>query len=305
MSAKSSAHAPKRFVVNSDGANIQGYLRVPPLATGKVPAIVMAIGFSGVKDGYLDLFAQRFADAGFATISFDFRGLGDSDGAPRQEIDPWAQIADYRNVITFAESVPQIDAGRIGVWGSSLSGGHALVLGAIEPRVRCVVAQVPQISGAEAVRRTFQPAQLAFLRNALNDDRKRRSQGAQPTMLPVVAKDATTPAVWTRADAYQFYFGAKEKFGTQWVNEVTLRSIENVQAYEPGSYIPRIAPTPLLMIVADGDDLTFTDLALQAYASAAEPRSLVRLPGGHFDIYEQGFEPAVGAAIDWYRQHLN
>ena len=73
--------------------------------------------------------------------------FGASDGSPRQEVDPIAQIRDYRDAITFAETLPGTDPARIGVWGSSYSGGHVLIVAAIDRRVKCVVSQVPMVSG--------------------------------------------------------------------------------------------------------------------------------------------------------------
>src|SRR5438093_12863607 len=114
---------------------------------GPVPAVVMAHGFSAVKEMYLDGFAEAFAAGGLGALAFDNRNFGASDGEPRQEIDPWAQVRDYRHAVTWAQTRPEVDGDRIGVWGSSYSGGHALVLGAIDQRVRCVACQVPLVSG--------------------------------------------------------------------------------------------------------------------------------------------------------------
>ena len=107
----------------------------------------MAHGYSAVKEMYLDRFAEVFAEAGIGAVVFDNRNFGASDGQPRQEIDPWQQIRDYRDAITWASDLPEVDAERIGIWGSSYSGAHVLVVGATDRRVKCVVAQVPLISG--------------------------------------------------------------------------------------------------------------------------------------------------------------
>jgi fermentation-respiration switch protein FrsA (DUF1100 family) len=74
--------------------------------------------------------------------------------------------------------------------------------------------------------------------------------------------------------------------------------------YEPAAYLERISPTPLLMVVAAGDHLTPTDLALEAYQQAREPKRLVLLPGAHFDAYVNDFDAASGAARDWFLEHL-
>ena len=91
---------------------------------------------------YLDAHAEVFAGAGLGALVFDNRNFGASEDEPRQEIDPWAQVRDYRHAITYARTLPEVDRDRIGVWGSSYNGGHILVVGAIDRRVRCVVCRV-------------------------------------------------------------------------------------------------------------------------------------------------------------------
>ena len=109
----------------------------------KVPAIVMAHGFSGVKEMYLDNFARKFAEAGFAVVVFDYRFFGGSEGEPRGQLLWPEQIQDYRNAITWAGLQNEVDPQRIGVWGTSYSGGHVLYLGAYDRRIKAIVAQVP------------------------------------------------------------------------------------------------------------------------------------------------------------------
>ena len=120
-----------------DGVTLRGWLYLPDRPTGSAPAVVMAHGFSAVKEMYLDRFAESFAAGGLGALVFDNRNFGASDGAPRQHIDPWEQVRDYRDAITFAETLSEVDASRICVWGSSYSGGHVLVLGALDRRVKC------------------------------------------------------------------------------------------------------------------------------------------------------------------------
>jgi dienelactone hydrolase len=86
----------------------------------------MAHGLGGVKEMYLERYARRFAEAGVAALLFEFRGFGASGGEPRQRIFPKDHIEDYRSALTWLSMQPEIDAGRLGVWGTSFSGGHAL-----------------------------------------------------------------------------------------------------------------------------------------------------------------------------------
>ncbi|MBV8704162.1 MAG: alpha/beta fold hydrolase, partial [Acetobacteraceae bacterium] len=155
-----------------DGVTLRGWHYLPERSSGKHPTIVMAHGFSAVKEMYLDRFAEAFAAAGLAALVFDNRCFGASDGTPRQEIDPWRQVRDYRDAISFAETLGETDGDRIGVWGSSYSGGHVLVLGAIDRRVKCVVSQVPLISGHANARRLIRADFITGLHRMFEEDRR-------------------------------------------------------------------------------------------------------------------------------------
>ena len=104
-------------------------------------------------------------------------------------------------------------------------------------------------------------------------------------------------------DSYAYMTGEAKRCPA-WVNEVTLRSLELARAYEPAAYIRRIAPTPLLMIVATGDGLTPADLQQEAFNTAHQPKQLLLLPGGHYSVYTEHFERTRRAAADWFAQHL-
>jgi fermentation-respiration switch protein FrsA (DUF1100 family) len=289
---------------NAEGTTLRGWL-YRPAGDGAVPGVVMAHGYSAVKEMYLDSFAEVFAEAGLAALVFDNRNFGASDGEPRYEIDPWEQIRDYRHAITYMQTLPGIDRDRIGVWGSSYSGGHVIVLGAIDKRIKAVVAQVPLISGSQNARRLVRSDFFPGLRAALDADREARFAGKEPGMIPVVAEDPLGMAVLPTPDSWQWFTETGNTRAPSWHNEVTLRSVEMFLEYEPGSYISRVSPTPLLMVVAAGDVLTVSDLAIDAYEQAREPKKLVLLPGGHFGAYTgPDFELSSGAARDWLLQHL-
>ena len=86
---------------------------------------------------------------------------------------------------------------------------------------------------------------------------------------------------------------------------MTVWSTRAARMYEPGAWISRVSPTPLLLVVADHDAITLTDLALAAYERALEPKNLALLSGGHFDPYLSRFGESSAAARDWFRRHLS
>ena len=284
---------------------LRGWHYRPGNGGGPWPTIVMAHGYSAVKEMYLDGFAEVFAAAGLAVIVFDNRNFGASEGEPRQEINPWQQIDDYRDAISFAQGVPETDAQRIGVWGSSYSGGHVIVLGAIDRRIKCVVSQVPLISGRRIARRLIRPDLMADVERMCAEDRLNRYRGEAPRMIPVVSPDPAGPAALPTPDAWQWFNETGRTRAPAWRNEVTLRSVELFLAYEPEPYIAYVSPTPLLLVVALGDHVTAPDVALAAYEHALHPKKLVTLKGGHFDSYVAEFDTASAAARDWFVEHLH
>ena len=286
----------------SEGRILRGW-HYHPAGQHRVATIVMAHGWSAVKEQYLDRYAEVFARSGFGVLLYDHANFGASDGLPRQEADPVLQRRGYRDAISFAQTLPEADPTRIGIWGTSYSGGHVIEVAAVDRRVRCVVAQVPTISGRQSsLRRTRSDLMAASLRR-FDADRASRFQGKPPAMMPAVSSDPTQACAMAGQDAYEFFMGTRT-FAPSWRNELTLRSAEMSRENEPGIHIARISPTPLLMIVAENDTLTATDICLEAYQCALPPKNLVMVPGGHFDPYVVHFELTSTAARDWFLAHL-
>jgi fermentation-respiration switch protein FrsA (DUF1100 family) len=291
-----------RFTVDG-GVQLGAWLYLPDSPHSRSPAITMAHGYAGTREHGIARFAEAFAAAGFVVLLHDHRTFGVSDGEPRQDVDPWRQIADWRRAISYLESRAEVDASHIGIWGTSYAGGHALVLGATDRRVACVVAQVPTISGYEQGSRRVAPEGVAALEAVLDDDERAQARGEAPRLQAVVNKDIGVSASYRTKDAIDFYLQPLGP-GARWDNVVTVRSTRLARMYEPGVWAPRIGPKPLMMIVATQDTVTLTDLALEAYERAHQPKKLVMIPGGHFDPYLSGFDTSCGAALQWFQEHL-
>lgn len=255
------------------------------------PAIVMANGFSAVRDSYMGGYAEKFAAAGFMVLFFDFRYLGGSAGEPRQQIFWYEQIEDYGDAITWVAGRPEVDPDRIGVWGTSFSGGHVLQLAAFDKRVKAVVSQVPFVGDA-----TLPPDAIG------------RSAGTRPApseavaYRPVVA--ANGQAVLPQRESYE-WFTEMSRRTPGWVNRVTADSLGTIGDYVPSAYIHLISPTPLLMVLGSDDIVTPVEQSRQAFARAREPKKLVVVPARHYEAYSgpthlQFFAPQ----LEWFEQHL-
>jgi fermentation-respiration switch protein FrsA (DUF1100 family) len=286
----------------SCGATLRGALLLPK-TDGQVPAIAMAPGMSGVKEGSIMKYAEFFAGGGFAVLAYDNINFGSSDGKPRQEVDPTLQRRGYRDAITFLSLRPEIDGKRIGIFGTSYSGGHVLEVAAHDRRVKCVVSQIPAISGLEAFRRAVRPDARAAVLRAQDEDRERRFLGNPPAMVKAVSDDPTEFCAMPGRASFD-YFTEQARNAPNWRNELTLRSIDLYRGISNATFVPWISPTPLLMIIALGDEVTPPDLSLEAYQQAKEPKKLVLLPGNHFSPYSDEFALTGNEARDWFTRHL-
>src|SRR4029453_15306284 len=141
------------------------------------------------------VFAGLVAGAGLNVLLYDHRNFGASDGTPRQEVDPVAQYRGYRHAISYAITRPEVDPERVGVWGTSFSGGLVLTVAAVDRRVKAVVSQVPFIDGYDTAHWMVRPDLLGHLLDNLDAGRANRFAGGEPATLPAVDPDPMAPSM--------------------------------------------------------------------------------------------------------------
>ena len=297
-----------RVTFASKGIEIVGDLYLPE-GDGPFPVVVMAGGWCYVKELIQPQYGAYFVDAGYAALIFDYRCFGESGGEPRQHIDPWDQIEDYRNAISFVATLPEVDASRIGIWGISYSGGHVLVVGATDPRVRCVVSNIPVVDGYRNMRRVHGTMGFRALRSAIEADRKRRYTTGSGGMIPHATLDSTNNlSTWPFPETYETFKVLKEKEAPAYQNQSTIESTELLMYYSVAPFVSRIYDTPTLVVVAEEDDLTLWDLEIEAYnAIPTDKKRLVVVPGStHMTLYSDllRLKIAATAARDWFLENL-
>jgi phosphoribosylformylglycinamidine cyclo-ligase len=128
----------------SEGQQVVGMFHTPD-GSPKAPAVVLCHGFTGNKSESHFVFvklARSLADAGMATLRFDFRGSGDSEGS-FEEMTISGEIADAMNAVEFLAEQPEVDADRIGVLGLSLGGCVAACVTGRSPLVKATILWAP------------------------------------------------------------------------------------------------------------------------------------------------------------------
>ncbi|MEA2349594.1 MAG: hypothetical protein QOG86_535, partial [Thermoleophilaceae bacterium] len=152
----------------SDGELCAAWLYRPD-GGGPAPCVVLAHGWSGIREQRLDAYAERFADAGMAALVFDYRHFGASGGEPRQLLDVPRQLEDWRAAVAFARGLDGVDPERIALFGTSFSGGHVVSVAAGDDRIAAVVAQVPFADGLRNLLRLGVGHALRLAREGLLD----------------------------------------------------------------------------------------------------------------------------------------
>lgn len=293
------------------GVTLRGWLYLPELAPAEPgPAVVMAHGFSATRHMGLEGFAEVFCEAGFAVLVYDHRCLGDSEGEPRQLINPWAQARDYRYALGWLADHPAVDPGRIAIWGSSFSGGEVLVVGAIDERVKAVVANVPFAGLSADTDQATREGRFPALRSALEDESGAGpADSDEPPIGPMAVirptgGDPQAPAFLPQPESTT-WFEAAGGSGSGWQNSFTLQGLTGERSFNPSDAVRFIAPKPLLMVVAADDRVAPAELALAAFEAAGEPKQLEVIEGDHFAPYTGGaFERAAQVMREFLQAYV-
>lgn len=264
------------------------------------PCVVLAHGFTGVRDMQLHNPAARFAAAGYAAVVFDYRHFGDSSGEPRQLLSLRCQYEDWDSAIGFARSAEGIDASKTVLWGTSFSGGHVIDAAARHHPAAAII-QAPFTDGlaqALAMKKSLLPRLVV---DGVRDQLRAWS-GRSPRYVPVACPPGgyavlAVPHVWDSIPVV-----VPER--STWRNEVAARIVLRLPMHRPGRHVPKVV-CPLLVQVLD--DETVLGVRPARRAATRAPRGELRTYGrfDHFDIYlGDGFERLNTDQLDFLSRHV-
>lgn len=282
--------------IYSEGTRMAGDVYAAKANAGKkLPTIVMAHGWGGTKAAFRPE-AIAFAQAGYLVVAFDYRGWGESDSRVvlvskrepaehpnnrftaevqevREVVAPLDMVVDWLNAINWAVADSQCDSERIGLWGSSLSGGLVVSAAELDPRVKAVHSQVPSLDG----RWTLSPQERATTEKEASE----RARGELGYPLP-------------RANTVQKLIGAPIRF--------------QFAAWFPVEYIDRVPKVAMQFVVAEKEELMDNkDNGILAYQRAKGPKNLVTIPEiAHYGVYmvPAARQRARELAIAWFDRYL-
>jgi pimeloyl-ACP methyl ester carboxylesterase len=267
-------------------------------STSPQPAILIIHGWGGIQDALTPPFCAAFNELGFAVMTFDYPTWGDSQGLPRNQINPWQRVRDADAALTHLKSQPQIDPRRIVLWGTSFGGGHVIELAAEHTSLLGAIAQVPMMDGRDALLATPLMQMTKIFAHALKD----LTPFTAPVYIPVVAPEGQF-ATMNRDNAYAVLMRGIAQAGIRntdrYDNRVTARSILNIGLYRPFKKLKQIR-VPTLLIGGTRDSVA--PFSAQKIDRWQNPYLQYQtLDADHFEPY---FEPQLSVNLRYQLDFL-
>ena len=284
----------------SEGVKLVGDLYRPDdLPSGQRRAgIVLCHGYTGVKDLYLPDNARVLNDAGYVVLTFDYKGWGES-GGPRSRLAPWSRVADVQAALTFLGAQPEVDADRLGIYGTSYGGATVVWTAAIDSRVKCVVSVVGIGDGRRWMRSVRRPDEWHDVLERSARDRVKRALEGESEF--VKREEILLPDRQSAELA-----AAARRNNPSAVGMIPLEYVDDTLQFNPEWIVDKIAPRPVLFITTDDDRLVPPEESEALYTRAGEPKRLVVLRGyGHYEVYlKPAFDEVMRETVAWYREYL-
>ncbi|MGB3620731.1 MAG: alpha/beta fold hydrolase [Ketobacter sp.] len=280
------------MTLNLHGTSIGADLYMPMNPQHSVPAVVMAPGFGGVKEMLIPAYAKALASIGIAVLAVDYPNFGESGGEPRQFVDIKAQLATYTLALDCLQHCECIDADRLGVWGSSLSGGHALVIAARDRRVKSAMAIIPFIATQLKMAPGF--AKITTL------DLLSRFVGGKGQTIKIAGRPYEQAAMNT--DGAWEWMQKMTADAPDFKNEVAVKSFLQMANYRTAKAAKSIR-VPLKVLLATEDSITPAKMVRKALSSV--PGVVIEeYPETHFELFDRYLDATVNSTVEWFEETL-
>lgn len=289
----------ERVVFYSDGLQLSGILEVPDVShQQRFSAIVLPPGNRMVEKFLLPDFSRKFTAAGYATLRFDYRGFGESQG-PRCRPIPLEQVEDIRNAVTFVRERQEVDPSRIGVFSFMIGAAHAIYAAGVDSRIRAVAALLPFGSGERWLRSLRRLWEWSEFLARLEQDRINRVLTGKSM---VVHRDEIIVPDPHSAESFKSIVEKHPELDHYFPLEIVDKIIE----YRPEEVIGRIEGGGVFLIHVEKSDVVSVEEARILYAKANEAKRLLILPNIlHHDVYSGApFEKVTSECVKWFDGRL-
>jgi pimeloyl-ACP methyl ester carboxylesterase len=297
--------ARERVTFESHGQKLVGVLHFPARnAAARTPAVIVTGSWTTVKEQMPANYAPHLAEAGFAALTFDFRGYGESEGKPRDLESAAMKAEDIRAAVRFLHSNPKVDANRIGVLPLCASSGYTVVAAKDEPGIKSIAMVAPWLhnraivesfyGGAVGVAERLEKARAA---------RKRFTETGTVDYLKAASNTDASAAMYWEGDALDYYLNPARGAIPQWGAKFAVMAWTEWLEFDPIAMASQLkVPTRLVT----GEQTATPGGAKQFASLMTAPHDLVSLEGTQFDFYDnpKTVAAAAAAAIEHFRSTL-
>lgn len=281
----------------SEGATLKGILFLPEHLSGRLPGIVVTGTWTSVKEQMANRYAERLAAEGFATLSFDFRGYGESEGQPRDFESPDMKVEDIHNAFSFLQTRPEVDPDQLGALGICASAGYTLVNTVGDARVKSLAVVAPWLHNGEMVRALYGgDAGVAERIRLAKAARMTFEQTGTVEYVPAVSETDPMAAMPFHLD---FYMNKDRGAIPQWPNRFAPMAWTGWLTFDPIRFGRDIA-VPLQVVHSEA--AATPDGVKALYALVNSQKDIVWTEGEQTDFYD--LEPQVTIAIQAVARHF-
>lgn len=288
----------KQVEFYSDGTRVAGDLFLPPDADVPGPGVVVCHGFGGIKEFFLGDIAQALAGHGFAALTLDYRGFGDSDGQ-QGRLFPEEQVEDVRAAVRFLAAQPEVSGQPVGIYGTSFGGGIAVAAGCKQPEVKAVISAVGIADCGRWLRSLRRHWEWLEFEERLRQDRIRRLVTGESELVE-------PEEIMVRDPASEEHERHLRELYPRRAFRLTLESADAIAAFRPVDALKSPHVPALMFVGVEGDGLTPYSETVDFYERCAGPKELLTLSGmTHHDVYKpQNLYGVMEAVAAFLRQHL-
>lgn len=263
-----------------------------PETSQPVPGLVFAHGLLSRSEEFLD-FPERFVKAGYAVLTFDFQGHGQSGGM-RSFHSAEQHVGDLRRAVETLRDRPEVDADQIYLLGHSLGTVPALLLlGHNLPGIQGGILLAPP----SQVRKDNSVAEVLFYWAG--------SQLARP----ILDHWGIHLHVPYRVGPQDVYLDPEAQRRGAELNliqpSLTLNNYDYLIETIDNEKAARSVQLPTLIVAAKEDQVVSNQNSRDVYeALAAEDKEWVRLsPSGHSMMGDYAKDTLFELILDWLARH--
>ena len=288
------ARVKERVQFVSNGLELAGVLQLPDgLKKGERRAAFLVLhGFGSNKDGgNVVTVSNLLTGLGYATLRFDMRGCGDSQGARGRTI-CLEQVEDTRAALDYLSRNENVDARRIGVIGHSFGAAVAVYAAGVDSRIAACVSAGGWGNGVKKLRKQHEsPEAWAKFQGMLEEGRRRKARG-QTMMVP-------------RYDIVPIRPELRHNLAPGSILEFPFDVVESMYAFRANDVVGKIAPRPLLLLHPANDTVTPTEQSVDLFALAGQPTDLHLVAGVDHFMFSEGNTLVINLLRDWLALHFS